>query len=166
MVKMRGTLPLVGLDLRVPQPQGRFFKSEAYIDGHELLYGNGPEYSSQELTFRARIVEIIFALAAALLVFSAATEMFSLQAGLCALLLFCFEPTLVAHSSYVTTDMAASFGFLATIYAFWRWTVKPTLPPLPAVGVPPGLALPATHSPAFSPPMFLLPLDAPAIPTY
>src|SRR5258708_29885358 len=93
MVKMLGTLPLLGLNLRVPQPQGRFFKAEAYIDGRQLLYGNGPEYSSQDLTFRARIVEIVFALAAALLVFFAATEMFSLQAGVVGLLLFLFQAT-------------------------------------------------------------------------
>ncbi len=166
MVKMLGTLPLMALNLRVPEPQGRFFKSEAYFDGRELIFGNGPKYSSQALTFRARIVEIVFALAAALLVFAAATEMFSLQAGLCALLLFCFEPTLVAHSSYVTTDMAASCGFLATTYALWRWTLKPTLPRLAAIGLAAGLALAAKHSTVLLAPMMLVLLAGEVVRAY
>lgn len=47
--------------------------------------------------------------------------MFSLTAGLIALILFCFEPNLLAHGAYVTTDMAAACTIFATIYAFWRW---------------------------------------------
>jgi dolichyl-phosphate-mannose--protein O-mannosyl transferase len=123
MVKMLGALALMPLPIRIPQPQGRFFKAEAYLDGTELLFHNAPQFPAERLIFRARIVEIIFSLATALVVFAAAAEMFSLEAGLCALLLFCFEPTLVTHSAYVTTDMAASGTIFATIYALWRWTV-------------------------------------------
>ncbi len=42
LVKLVATLPLLGLELKVPRLQGRFFKTESYMDGRELLYRNGP----------------------------------------------------------------------------------------------------------------------------
>ncbi len=156
MVKMLGGLPLLGLHLRMPEPQGRFFKTEAYLDGKAMLYGNGPAHPARELIFRARIVEIVFAVAAALLVFAAGTEMFSLEAGLCALLLFCFEPTLVAHGAYVTTDMAASCTIFGAIYALWRWAVRPTGLRLVVVGLAAGVALAAKHSTVLLAPMIVV----------
>jgi hypothetical protein len=42
MVKMLAALPLLPLALRVPPLQGRWYKTEAYFDGRELIYRNGP----------------------------------------------------------------------------------------------------------------------------
>ena len=42
MAKMVGALSLIGLDLKVPKLQNRFFKTEAYDDGREFLFGNAP----------------------------------------------------------------------------------------------------------------------------
>jgi hypothetical protein len=96
------------------------------------------------------------ALAAALLVFFAAREMFSLRAGLIALALFCFDPNLLAHGAYVTTDMAASCTLFATVYLFWRYATRPSLPRLAAVGLAAGLALAAKHSTVLLAPMLVL----------
>ena len=125
LVKQIATLPLLSLDLKVPPLQHRFFKTESYLDGRELLFRNGPanggKYPAGTLIFRVRIFAMIFTLLAALLVFSAGREMFGTAAGLIALTLFCFEPNLLAHGAYVTTDMAASCTIFATVYSFWRW---------------------------------------------
>lgn len=160
MVKMLATLPLLPLHLTVPPLQHRFFKTEAYLDGREFLFHNGPSsgghYSAQTLTFRVRMLPMLFTLAAALLVFFAAREMFSLQAGLIALAIFCFDPNLLAHGAYVTTDMAASCTIFATIYLFWRYVTRPSLPRLAAVGLAAGLALAAKHSTVLLAPMLVL----------
>ncbi len=160
MVKSIATIPLLPLQLTVPPNQHRFFKTESYMDGRELLYRNGPanggHYSAGTLIFRARLFASIFTLIAALLVFLGTSEMFSVTAGLIALVLFCFEPNLVAHGAYVTTDMGAACTFFATIYAFWRWTVRPTPARLLVAGLAAGLALSAKHSTILLAPMLVL----------
>lgn len=160
MVKMIGALPLLPLDLKVPTLGHRFFKDEAYMDGRELLFHNGPadggHYSADTLIFRARLFASVFSLLAAVLVFLGTTEMFSLTAGLIALTLFCFEPNLVAHGAYVATDMAASCTIFATIYAFWRWVKVPSTARLLAAGLAGGIALAAKHSTILLAPMLLL----------
>jgi hypothetical protein len=160
MVKMIGALPLLPLDLKVPTIGHRFFKDEAYMHGRELLFHNGPDdgghYSANTLIFRARLFASVFSLFAAVLVFLGTTEMFSLTAGLIALTLFCFEPNLVAHGAYVTTDMAASCTIFATIYAFWRWVKVPSTTRLLTTGLTGGIALAAKHSTILLAPMLLL----------
>ncbi len=47
LMKMLGTVPLLGLPLKVPPLQRRFFKDEAYLGGRDLLFGNSPEYSAE-----------------------------------------------------------------------------------------------------------------------
>ena len=160
MVKQLATLPLLPLHLKVPPLQNRFFKSEAYLDGHDLLFHNGPadgnHYSAETLVFRARLPTLFFAIAAALLVFFATREMFNVRAALIALTLFCFDPTLLAFGAYVTTDMAASCTIFATIYALWRYVQRPTPARLVVVGIAAGLALAAKHSTVLLAPMLVL----------
>jgi hypothetical protein len=60
LVKLVATLPLLGLDLKVPPRQGRFFKDEAYFDGHALLFDNGPRYSVDTLLFRVHMAVLMF----------------------------------------------------------------------------------------------------------
>ena len=160
MVKQLATLPLLPLHLNVPPLQNRFFKSEAYLDGQQLLYHNGPadggHYSVDTLVFRARLPTLLFAIAAALLVFFAAREMFNVRAGLIALTLFCFDPNLLAFGAYVTTDMAASCTIFATIYALWRYLQRPTPARLVVTGIAAGLALAAKHSTVLLAPMLVL----------
>lgn len=160
MVKLIATLPLLGLPLKVPVLQGRMFKTEAYMDGKDLLFHNGPadggRYSAETLVWRVRLAAAVFGVVAALLVFAAGTEMFGVETGLVALLLFCFEPTLLAHGAYVTTDMAASCTIFGTVYAFWRWVQHPSFGRLMVVGIAGGLALAAKHSTVLLLPMLVL----------
>jgi hypothetical protein len=160
MVKLLATLPLLPLHLNVPPLQNRFFKTESYLDGRQLLFHNGPadgnRYTAETLVFRARLPTLFFAIAAALLVFFAAREMFNLRAGLIALTLFCFDPTLLAFGAYVTTDMAASCTIFATIYALWRYLQRPTPARLIVTGIAAGLALAAKHSTVLLAPMLVL----------
>ncbi len=160
MVKLLATLPLLPLHLNVPPLQHRFFKEEAYLDGHDLLFHNGPangnHYSAETLVFRARLPTLLFALAAALLVFFATREMFNLRAALIALTLFCFDPTLLAFGAYVTTDMAASCTLFATIYALWRYLQRPTPARLLVTGIAAGLALAAKHSTVLLAPILII----------
>ncbi len=156
LVKMLGTIPLLPLHLKVPPLQGRFFKTEAYLDGRELLFGNAPEYSADTLTFRVRLLPGLLTLLLAMLVFLAGQEMFSTGAGLLAMTLFVFEPSLLAHGAYVTTDMAVSCMLFGAVYAFYRYVKVPSAGRLVLVGVMSGLALASKHSAVLLLPMLVL----------
>jgi 4-amino-4-deoxy-L-arabinose transferase-like glycosyltransferase len=156
LVKMLGTIPLLGLQLKAPPLQGRFFKDEAYLDGRDLLFGNGPRYGVDTLMLRVRLAAGTLTLMLALLVFFAGREMFGAGAGLLALLMFIFEPNLLAHGAYVTTDMAVSCMLFGAVYAFYRYVKAPSWGRLLVAGVVSGLALAAKHSAVLLLPTLLL----------
>jgi tetratricopeptide (TPR) repeat protein len=150
LVKMVAALPLLPLALRVPPLQDRWYKTESYLDGRELIYRNGPSdggrYSANTIIFRARMCVTPFVLLLALITFLAGSEMFGTAAGLVAMTLVAFEPTLLAHGPFVTTDATVSCLFLASIYCLYRWVKAPRLSRLLTVGLAGGLALAAKHS--------------------
>ena len=160
LVKMVAALPLMPLALHVPPLQNRWYKTESYLDGRELIYRNGPgdggRYSANTIIFRARMCVMPFVLLLALLTFLAGREMFGTAAGLVAMTLVAFEPTLLAHGPFVTTDATVSCFFLASIYSLYRWVKAPSLPRLLTVGMACGLALAAKHSAILLLPMMLV----------
>jgi len=160
LVKMVAALPLLPLALHVPPLQNRWYKTESYMDGRELIYRNGPSdggrYSANTIIFRARMCVMPFVLSLALLTFLAGREMFGTAAGLVAMTLVAFEPSLLAHGPFVTTDATVSCMFLASIYSLYRWVKAPTLPRLLMVGLTCGLALVAKHSAIVLLPMMLV----------
>ena len=98
------------------------------------------------MLFRARMAAAALTVLAALLVFAVGREMLATEVGLLALLLFVFEPNLIAHGSLVTTDMGITVFFLATVYAFYRYLRRPSLWRLVLTGIAAGLALASKHS--------------------
>jgi 4-amino-4-deoxy-L-arabinose transferase-like glycosyltransferase len=154
LVKLLATLPLLGRNLWTPPLQGRFFKTETYLDGRDFLARNdGP---SQRLVFRMRLTAGLLALALSLLVFLAAQEWFGTGAALIALVLIVFDPNILANSALVTTDIGVSLFFLLGIYTFYRYVKKPTAVRLLLAGIAAGLLLATKHSGILLAPMLLL----------
>lgn len=160
MAKMVAGLPLQLMGLRVPALGHRFFKTEAYMDGRELIFRNAPQYGGHwtgpQIMFRARMAMMVFPLGLALLVFFTGREMFGTSAGLLAMLLAVTEPNILAHGPMVTTDTAASCMFLLTIFCFYRYVKRPTWMRLLLTGLAGGLALAAKHSTVFLLPMLVV----------
>src|SRR4030088_1749659 len=121
-VKMIAAIPLQGMNLHEPQLQNRYFKTEAYLSGRDLIFQNDHEM----VIFRARMAASIFALLVALLAFLTAPEMFGTGAGFIALVLIVFEPNFLAHGSLVTTDTGAAAALVSSIYAFYRYVKSPS----------------------------------------
>ncbi len=160
LVKLVATLPLLALDLKIAPRQGRYFKSEAYYGGRELLFRNDPKYggrySADMLLFRIHMAVLVFALLLALLLFLAGREMFGVPAGLIAMTLFVFDPTVLTNAPFVTTDTGAACGFFASVYTFYRFVKVPGWRSALVCGVAVGLTLAAKHSAVALAPMFLL----------
>jgi hypothetical protein len=142
LVKLVATAPLLPLKLNVPKLRNRYFKTEAFLDGREFLYGNDPDM----ILARTRTAASVFALSLLVVAFLAAREMFGNGAGFLALTLLAFEPNLLAHGAYVTTDVALSLGMFATVYAFYRYVKAPSVRRLAITGVAAGVALAAKHT--------------------
>src|ERR1700692_3696350 len=72
--------------------------------------------------------------------------MFGDGAALFALVLVVFEPNMIAHGAYVTTDMGISCFIFASIYALYRYVKAPSVSRLSVLGLATGLALASKHS--------------------
>ena len=147
LVKALATIPLLPMHLKAPDPRANtYFKDEAYSDGRDFIFGNGGEAEADRIIFRARMAAATLSLLLGLLVFLAAREMFGDGAALFALVLVVFEPNMIAHGAYVTTDMGISCFIFAGIYAFYRYVKAPSVSRLIVLGVASGLALASKHS--------------------
>lgn len=159
-VKLIATLPLLPLDLKIAPREGRFFKSEAYYGGHALLFHNGPgdggHYPVDSLLFRVHMAVLVFAVALAVLLFFASKEMFGVEAGLIALTIYAFDPTVLVNAPFVTTDVGAAFGFFASVYTFYRFVKKVTWARIAICGAAVGVALGSKHSAVLLLPILIL----------
>lgn len=84
--------------------------------GRRLIYNS--EANPELVTRLARAPMLLFFIASAILLFIWTRRLYSPAAGITALLLLCFSPTVLAHAKFVTTDGPAMFGVLAAGYAF------------------------------------------------
>ena len=112
-------------------------------------------HDADAILWRSRAAISVFTFALALLVLAAGCEMFDSMTGLVALLVFVFEPNLLAHGAMITTDMAAACCMFAAVFAFYRWQKHPTAGRVIVCGIALGLALAAKHSGIFLLPVLL-----------
>ncbi|MDJ0851214.1 MAG: glycosyltransferase family 39 protein [Myxococcota bacterium] len=110
------------------------------------------------LFVRARAAAIGVALLLGIVVFAWARELAGPRAGLLALLLFAFSPSLLAHGHLVTLDVAGALGATLTLFLFWRFLGRPGPAAGAAVGAALGLALLCKLSALFLAPALLVSL--------
>lgn len=151
LVKLLATVPLLNMPLHVPHLQNRDFKIEAFLDGKEFLSKN----DADTMLFRVRMAAALLTVLMAVLVFLAAAEMFGTVAGFVALTLVAFDPNLLAHGAFVTTDMGLSCFLFASVYAFYRYVKAPSVWRLAVVGLAAGCALASKHTGILVFPMLL-----------
>jgi len=142
LVKFLAAVPLLPLHLRIPQlPQGPS-KPEANLAGRKFLFAN----DADAILFRARLAASLLTFLLAGLLVEATTRMFGRGPTLLALILFVWEPTLLAHGALVTTDMGMTLCLFATVYAFYRYVTRPSRLKLLECGFILGLTFAVKHS--------------------
>ena len=151
-VKLVAAAPLMSLNLKAPTPINANFRAAGFFGGYQLLYSN----DADKLLFRARLAVSLFGIVLALLVFLAGSEMLGFAAGACALILFIFEPNLLAHGGLVGTDMGVACCIFAAIYTLYRFVKRPSVLRLILCGITAGLTLGAKHSGILIAPVTLL----------
>jgi hypothetical protein len=85
---------------------------------HQFFYelGNDPD----RMIADARLMMSIFGVALCLLIYRIGREFFGVIGGLLAETVAAFDPNFLAHSALVTSDVAATFFFTATLWSSWR----------------------------------------------
>jgi tetratricopeptide (TPR) repeat protein len=152
LVKFVATVPLLPLQLNVPEMQDRPYRLQAVLGGRDFIFHN----DADKIVFRAQMAASIFTLLLLVTAFLATREMFNTTAGFLALGLLLFDPTLLAHGALVTTDAAQACFLLASIYAFYRYVQLPSAGRLMSTGAAVGLALASKHSAVLVFPMLLI----------
>lgn len=104
----------------------------------------------------ARLPMMLLSALLAVLVFSWAKQLDGALAGLLALVLYTFDPNIIAHSSVVTTDLGATFFIFVSIYCLWRFCQKPSWSRLLVTGIVFGLAQATKFSALFLFPIFIV----------
>jgi hypothetical protein len=152
LVKLVAAIPLLGLPLNVPSSSEASFKAECFFGASRFLYGN----DADRILFRARLAASVFTLLLAVFVFVATQRFFGFAPALVALVLFCFEPNILAHGALVTTDVAVSWGIFASVYTFHRYAQGPSVFRLIGCGLVVGSALVTKHSAVLIIPVLVL----------
>lgn len=142
VAKMLAALPLLPLHLVAPPGPPMYFRAASSVGGSIFLYS----HNADQILLRARLAMSLFTFALAFLIVLSAREMFGDVAAAIALLLFVFEPNILANGALVTTDMALSATLFATVYAFYRYTRRPTPVRLLLCALASGLAVSVKHS--------------------
>ena len=142
VAKMLATLPLLPMHLDVQPPLPIYFRAASAVGGRIFLY----THDADRILLRARLAMSIFTFALGLLILLGAREMFGDVAAAIALLLFVFDPNILANGALAATDMAVSATLFAAVYAFYRYTRRPTPARLLLCGLACGLVVSVKHS--------------------
>jgi len=127
LAKDIAALPLLFLDLNFPQESENWktwTPDQQWRFGPEFLYraGNDPD----KIIFLARLPMIGLLILLGMFIFKWAKKLAGNKAALIALSLFTFSPTFIAHGRLVTTDVAATLGFVAAFYFFFNYLFDPS----------------------------------------
>ncbi|HIQ21003.1 MAG TPA: hypothetical protein EYH34_07185, partial [Planctomycetes bacterium] len=74
----------------------------------------------------ARLATIPFALVGMLVCLRWASELYGRSAGVVAVTLWCFSPSILGYGHLISPDTAAASLGLAAAYGFWRWLRQPS----------------------------------------
>jgi len=128
-------------------------KPDSFTFGNRFIIENGVDEVMTETRLSIALLSLFLAVA----VFLAAREMFGRAEALVALAILAFEPSLIAHGSQITTDMALSATVFAAVFALYRFRKKETWSRFVVAGLAVGLLLAAKHSAlVFIPILFVL----------
>lgn len=133
-------LPLLG-DATITLPTGHpsWAAGDRFLFSDNFLWESGND--AQSILLRARWMVTLLGVLLLASIFFAARQMMGARAAWLAFLLAIFEPNLIAHSRFVTTDLALTlFTFLA-VWWWWRWLVQARWYNVLLAGVFAGLAM-------------------------
>ncbi len=140
LIKDLAGIPLLFLDLAFPTdvPAWTEYLNGQWDMGRMFLYEAGND--ADQILWWSRVPMMLLAILFGWILFSWTRRRFGDETALLALFLFAFSPTFIAHSRYVTTDIAAAFGFLIGLLTFIDFLEQPTRKNIIIAGIALGVA--------------------------
>jgi len=158
LLKDLAGIPLQFLNLTFPANES-FWTTEPngqWNAGWKFIYL--PQNNTEALLFWSRLPIILLSLLLGFFIFKWTKELFGSKAGLLALTLYAFDPNILGHNHYVTTDLGiAAFSVLA-FYFFVQYLKNPSWKKTILAGLFLGLAQLAKFSAVLLFPVFGLTL--------
>jgi len=158
LLKDLAGIPLQFLNVTLPtdKPYWTTDANGQWDAGSTFLYL--PGNNTEAILFWSRFPIILIALALGFMIFKWAKELFGAKAGLLALALYAFDPNILGHDHYVTTDLGIAAFSLFAFYFFIRYLKNPNWKTITLAGVFLGLAALAKFSSVLLFPIFGLAL--------
>jgi len=141
LIKDLGALPLLFIkNIKFPSeiPAWKSDINGQWNFGRYFLYNTGNPADKMILWGRMPMILILILLG--FFIFKWAKELFGNKAGLLALFLFSFSPTLLAHGRLVTTDVGAAAGVTVATYYFLKSLKSPVKKNIIIAGIVFGIA--------------------------
>lgn len=124
LVKMLAALPLLFVGVETPRPQYESSAEPVQRTEETLaLFWRANTARFEAVSFWSRVPAVLITLALGWLVYVYARRLFGRRAALLAVLLYSFEPTMLAHGRVVQTDVPAALSYLLFFYvlhSYWR----------------------------------------------
>lgn len=126
LLKILSALPLLTLhaDFDTAQPYWTEEINDQWVAGQSFLYQSGN--SANTLLFTARLATVAIFIALGVLIFIWVRKHVGSWGGLFALTLYAFDPNILGHNHYVTTDLAIAAAIAATLFFFLHFLDHPS----------------------------------------
>jgi 4-amino-4-deoxy-L-arabinose transferase-like glycosyltransferase len=126
LVKALAMLPVLFLNPTFPieNPAWTTAINGQWDMGGAFLYQSGN--NANAIIQTARIMPILLTILTLILVYALARRILGNWWALLPTFLFAFDPTILAHGHYVTTDLGAAFGVLLSLFFFLRYVDQPS----------------------------------------
>ena len=120
LAKMWAAIPLLFMRASLPiqHPYWQDIRKYQYQFSNIFLYHN--KVDAEKMLDAGRVMMMAFSLALGLLIFVWSRRVAGPAAGLFALALWCFMPAFIANTTLITTDMALTLFFFASVYYFQK----------------------------------------------
>jgi hypothetical protein len=154
LAEMLCAVPLLFLHPDFPENREFWERADGFSLGYQFLYQN--RIPAHVLLMAGRSVTILLTLLLGLVLAVWTRREFSTEAALFALALYVFDPNLIAHGRYVTTDLAVTLTFFAACLSWHGHLREPSTWRLYRTGILLALALGSKFSALLLIPAFLL----------
>ena len=156
LAKMLAALPLLFMHLNFPlnHPAWTTEVNGQWETGYQFLYHLGND--ADKILFWSRLPIIALLILLGIYVWKWSKELLGAKWASVVLFLYAFSPTIIAHSHYVTTDLAATCFIFIAFYYFVHYLKKPSPRNILSAGLALGLAEVAKFSAVLLFPCFFL----------
>lgn len=124
LIKLLAAMPLQFFDLAPLSDNPGWLTDNQWWAGTHFLYHN--TVSHTWLLFWGRLPIMLLSIALGWLIYKWSSRLFGPLGGLISVVMYAFDPTILGHSRWITTDLGIALGMFGTMYALSRFFERRT----------------------------------------